>query len=424
MSEVPHDVAVEDSLLGAMLLSPNAISSVAPLIHSGDFYQPSGGLIFDAIIGLWRNGQAVDPVTVAAALDVAGVLETAGGRGRLMELQASTPSTTSAGRYARIIADHAARRRIIALALETAERCRNLEDPGLTLQSVRAGIAELDVPLDELPDGIWSVDDFMARPEEDQEPWVIPGLFRVGWRAIIVATEGAGKTSLAHTLALCAAQGLHPFALTDIPPVKTLLVDLENPDERILDGFKMVNPALQNRRRPYQADQAWLWHQPGGINIRQRADRGRLEAVVAATQPKLVCLGPLYKLYSLKAHETDEIAAREVMEVLDDLRTRYGFAMFLEHHAPKEQGGHRKMTPYGSSFWLRWPEFGFSLSRDAKRNKEGEHVHYLLERFRHDRVKHSWPIRLSKSTRSALPWEAAWDDGSWREPSKGEEEPF
>lgn len=408
---VPHNDDAERALLGAMLLSKDAIAEAATIAGAGDFHRPAHATIYDALVRLWRNGEPNDPVSVAALLEREGTLASVGGPATLVTLQAATPATTSAGRYARLIVDAAGRRRLMGVALDIADRVAGAEDLADLVDAARAALGEIDLPLAKLPEHVWSVDQFLARPEEKRPPWIIPGLYRPGWRVVLVAEEGVGKTELAHQLALAAAQGIHPFAGTSMPRIGTLLCDFENPDERIVDGFERVTAAV--KRADYMEHQAWLWHEEGGINVRQRADRGRLEAVIAAVQPQLVCIGPIYKLYAKTSRETDEDAARECMAVLDDLRSRYGFGLFLEHHAPKKQAGVREMSPYGSSFWLRWPEFGLSLTRDPERNSNGQNEHYLIGRFRHDRVKASWPSRLSRS-KGGLPWSAAWPDDRWR----------
>lgn len=406
------DLHAEASLLGAMLLSKEAVAEVVPFVAPDDFHRPAHGHIYEAISELWRQGESVDEVTVADVLRRRGLVDAVGGTSTLLELMAGTPATTSAGRYGRIVVESAGLRRLAAVCADiggqATEGTHDLDDLVDRLVSACSAIAS---PRGAVPDGLWSVDGFLARPDESIPPWVIPGLFRQGWRAVCVADEGAGKTMVAQQLALCAAQGLHPFALEPIEPVTTLLVDLENPDERIADGFTRITTELKSRE--YAAHRAWLWHRPGGINVRQRADRARLETVIETVRPSLVCVGPIYKLYAVGSRENDELAARECMAVLDDLRTRYGFGLFLEHHAPKKQAGVREMTPYGSSLWLRWPEFGIALTRDPERNKPRQHDHYNLGRFRLDRVKASWPSGISKA-RTGLPWEARWDDASWR----------
>src|SRR5215212_2845057 len=118
----PHNLQAEESLLGAMLLSRDAIvAAVEVQLTAGDFYKPAHGHIFDAITSLYAQGDPADPVTVAESLSRAGVLEGIGGPAILIGLQAGTPSIGNAGRYARIIEEHSLLRRLIRVAGDIAE---------------------------------------------------------------------------------------------------------------------------------------------------------------------------------------------------------------------------------------------------------------------------------------------------------------
>ena len=117
----PHNLDAEQSLLGAMLLSRDAIAAAVEFCRSEDFYKPAHSHVFDAITTLYSRGEPADPVTVADELGRAGLLEAAGGLPALVGLQADTPATTNAGRYARIVEEHALLRRLIGVAGEIAE---------------------------------------------------------------------------------------------------------------------------------------------------------------------------------------------------------------------------------------------------------------------------------------------------------------
>lgn len=117
----PHDLQAEESLLGAMMLEPEAIAAAASVVRVDDFYKPAHAHIFDAIHALYASGQAVDPVTVADELRRNGLLDVVGGHSALVDIMASTPATTNAPGYARIIEEHALLRRLIGVAGEVAE---------------------------------------------------------------------------------------------------------------------------------------------------------------------------------------------------------------------------------------------------------------------------------------------------------------
>jgi replicative DNA helicase len=117
----PHNLQAEESLLGAMLLSQEAIVPAVEACSANDFYKPAHRHIFEAIVTLWGRGEPADPVTVADELNRAELLEAIGGASTLVSLQANTPATSNAGRYARIVEEHALLRKLISAAGEIAE---------------------------------------------------------------------------------------------------------------------------------------------------------------------------------------------------------------------------------------------------------------------------------------------------------------
>lgn len=136
----PHNLEAEESLLGAMLLSRDAIAIATEVgVRSADFYKPAHGHVFDAITTLNAAGEPADPVTVADTLRRAGLLDAVGGPVLLVSLQARTPATTSAGRYARIVGDNALLRQLISVAGEVAELGYSYpDDVGATLDRAEA----------------------------------------------------------------------------------------------------------------------------------------------------------------------------------------------------------------------------------------------------------------------------------------------
>ena len=117
----PHDLDAEESLLGAMLLSRDAIASALELCAADDFYKPNHGHIFGAVTALYTRGEAADPVTVADELRRSGLLDAVGDASVLTSLQVNTPSTANATYYARIVEEHALLRRLVGVAGEIAE---------------------------------------------------------------------------------------------------------------------------------------------------------------------------------------------------------------------------------------------------------------------------------------------------------------
>ncbi len=109
----PQDVEAEQSVLGGMLLSKDAIADVIEALRSGDFYRPAHQTIFDVMIELYGKGEPVDPITVSAELTKAGELGRVGGAPYLHTLSSSVPTAANAGYYAKIVAERAILRRLV-----------------------------------------------------------------------------------------------------------------------------------------------------------------------------------------------------------------------------------------------------------------------------------------------------------------------
>jgi len=140
----PHNLQAEESLLGAMLLSKDAIATASEILDAENFYKPAHGHVFEAITSLSAAGEPADPVTVAEELRRAGLLDAVGGPATLVTLQASTPAISNAGRYARIIEEHALLRRLIGVAGEIAEMSYDLpEDVTKTVDQAESLVFEV-----------------------------------------------------------------------------------------------------------------------------------------------------------------------------------------------------------------------------------------------------------------------------------------
>ena len=128
----PQNLEAEESILGAMLLSPGAIAAVGELVTASDFYLSSHGVIFRTAISLYSRGEPVDWVTVVDELEKRGELEAAGGKARVAELAVSVPATANAAHYARIVREMALLRGLIDVGGEVArlgwERPGDTED--------------------------------------------------------------------------------------------------------------------------------------------------------------------------------------------------------------------------------------------------------------------------------------------------------
>jgi replicative DNA helicase len=123
----PQNLDAEESVLGAMMLSPGAIGAVSETLKPEDFYFSKHGKIYRAALALYTRGDPVDAVTLTDELERRAELEEVGGRVRVHELAALVPAASNAGHYARIIRETATLRGLIRAGTEIAQLPENRE---------------------------------------------------------------------------------------------------------------------------------------------------------------------------------------------------------------------------------------------------------------------------------------------------------
>jgi replicative DNA helicase len=151
----PQDMAAEQSVLGSMLISKDAIADVTEAIRGTDFYRPSHETIYDVVLDLYGRGEPVDMVTVAAELQRRGELQRIGGAPYLHTLSANVPIAANAGYYAEIVREKAILRRLV--------------DAGTKIVQIGyAGEGQVDDIVDEAQAEVYKVTD--KRAAEDYAP--------------------------------------------------------------------------------------------------------------------------------------------------------------------------------------------------------------------------------------------------------------
>jgi replicative DNA helicase len=158
----PQDVAAEQSVIGAMLLSKDAIADVVESLREADFYRPAHQLIYSSILDLYGRGEPADAVTVSAELTRIGELGRVGGAPYLHTLVASVPTAANASYYALIVKERAVLRRLV----EAGTRI---------VQMGYAGDGDVDQIVDRAQAAVYDITD--RRTAEDYLPLsaIMPG---------------------------------------------------------------------------------------------------------------------------------------------------------------------------------------------------------------------------------------------------------
>jgi replicative DNA helicase len=217
----PQNLEAEESVLGAMLLSPTAVGTVSEILSAADFYRESHAKIYRASLGLWSKGEPVDAITITDELDERGELEAAGGQSRIAELAALVPATSNVEHYARIVKEMSTLRGLVRAGQEIARLGQ--ERPGevgdlvdraeqivfeLGQQRVTSDFAHIEVLLKESFERITQLYEAGAEitgvPSGYRELDQLTSGFQPGNLIILAARPSMGKSGLG----LCVAANL------------------------------------------------------------------------------------------------------------------------------------------------------------------------------------------------------------------------
>ena len=222
----PNNVEAEESVIGSMMLSGEAIAAVVEIVKAPDFYRPAHQRIFEAVLAIYARGEPVDAITAVEELKRRGGLDEVGGALAVYNLVESVPTPASAAYYARIVADNALLRRLIeaasrimAAAYSIPDDPKKAADEAETLiyAVARQNEKEEVVRMRDL------VDDSLLQLEHIQQrdsafagiptgfhdlDELLSGL-QAGNLIIVAARPGVGKSSLVTNLARNVAMGDH-----------------------------------------------------------------------------------------------------------------------------------------------------------------------------------------------------------------------
>ena len=111
---LPHDLVAEQSVLGAVFISPDSIISLADELTPDDFYKPANKIVFKTMLSLLEKGEPIDATTMVSALTNQGDISNIGGINYVVELVNSTPTSKNVEHYAKLVKEKATLRKVIA----------------------------------------------------------------------------------------------------------------------------------------------------------------------------------------------------------------------------------------------------------------------------------------------------------------------
>jgi replicative DNA helicase len=264
----PQDVAAEQSVLGGMLLSKDAIADVVEVLRGVDFYRPAHELVYEAVLDLYGRGEPADAVTVAAELTKRGELGRVGGPAYLHTLISSVPTAANAGYYARIVRERAVLRRLVAagtkiVQLGYATDGGDVEDIVNAAQAEVYAVAERRssedyLPLGEIIEG--TIDEIEASSHRGDGMIGVPTGFadldrltnglHPGQMIVIAARPAVGKSTVGLDIARSAA--IHNAQTTVI---FSLEMSRNEITMRLLSAEARI--PLQNMRKGTMREEDW-----------------------------------------------------------------------------------------------------------------------------------------------------------------------
>lgn len=210
----PHSLEAESSLLGALLLDPEAVAVVAPIVSRADFYRAAHGALYGAIVGLSERSEPTDVVAVVRECERLGILEDVGGRTGLADLVASVATAANAPHYAGVVRDYARSRAVLFAAMAAQAAIHDGADVGAVVERLEASLFASardsgDRPVvtgSEVAARLGDVWEGHAKPEGAVSTGfadldAVLGGFRAGQLVVVAGSTGMGKTTVAVNIA-------------------------------------------------------------------------------------------------------------------------------------------------------------------------------------------------------------------------------
>ncbi|OQR18993.1 replicative DNA helicase [Ligilactobacillus salivarius] len=124
----PQNIEAEQAVLGAIFLNTDALADAMEYVEADDFYRRSHQLLFQAMVDLNNNSEAIDVLTVQNYLSTNNQLDDVGGVAYIAELATSVPTAANAGYYAKIVEEKSMLRRLISTATNIITQANNNDE--------------------------------------------------------------------------------------------------------------------------------------------------------------------------------------------------------------------------------------------------------------------------------------------------------
>jgi RecA-family ATPase len=268
------------------------------------------------------------------------------------------------------------------------------------VEDVRRELDALPAPADN-DDDTWTLSDIMAL-EPKPSNYTLPGMLQHNERLVLTGSEGGGKSVFVYQLLTGAAFGVDSLTLEQHEPKRVLFLDVENNEFQARANLEKIVPVL---REMTDVEPQWRSMKRRVVNLLATKDRADVIRRIVHYSPDILYMGTAYKLTDIADEQHRSV--RAIQGVVDRIRQEIACSIVIEHHAGHGfQNDRNKMRPEGSSYWLRWPDFGYGmipLKTDTNRRL------MKLVPWRGDRATgRVYPVAVREG--NVLPWDPIYQD--------------
>ncbi|MFN9307757.1 MAG: AAA family ATPase [Planctomycetota bacterium] len=347
-------IAAERATLGAMMLAADAVSTARGILSAADFALPRHASAFAAICAVADRGEPAVPLPVAAELERRGA---SADLGYLVDLAESTLTGAGAEHDARLVVEHANRRRIVAGARAALELAGEGREASALAEVLRPAVdgATRNTTAGTRQSLVEPIESLLALPPAR---WLLDGLRPEAGVALLVAPPNVGKSTLALDWAMRVAAGSDWHG-------------------RSMLAGPVAYFAGEGRRGIGQRAAAWLAAHDATLAHRldlvtrtpplsQPEGQRELAAIVAEARPRFVVIDTVSSLWGGQSENDSDLAA-PFLAFLAGLADRYE-STFLALHHPRKPGNAPQAAsaewaaPRGSGAWTGSPDAVLSLS--------------------------------------------------------------
>jgi len=309
--------------------------------------------------------------------------------------------TGTAGYYGEKVRE-VSRKRLVSKALATGQdRMGKDWSADEVAELVVTELATLPKTADSNDDS-WTLDDIMGLQVEF-EPFTLPNMLKRNERLVLTGSEGGGKSVFVYQMLTGAAFGVDTFSLERTEPKRVLFLDVENNEFQARANLDKIVPTL--REIAPDAHPEWRSLKRRVVDLLASKDRTDVIRRIVHYNPDILYMGTAYKLTDVS--EDTHKSVRAIQSVVDRIRQEISCTVIVEHHAGHGHLNDRNnMRPEGSSYWLRWPDFGYGMQ--PLKNSDGSRL-MRLGAWRGDRSSdRSFPVAVRQG--SVMPWKPVYED--------------